>query len=50
MFRAEDRAFLDAIVGAGQAECGIEDARVSVEVIEQAMAAAGLDGSTTKES
>ncbi len=50
MFRAEDRAFLNAITGAGPAECGIEDARVSVEVIEQAMAAAGLEGPTAKES
>jgi predicted dehydrogenase len=50
MFRAEDRVFLEAIAGTGAAECGIEDARISVEVIEQAMAAAGVAGSARSET
>lgn len=46
MFRAEDSTFLRAIVGASPPECEIEDARISVEVIEQAMAAAGVESSS----
>lgn len=45
MFRAEDSVFLHAIAGAGPVECRVEDARVSVEVIEHAMATAGVGGS-----
>jgi len=42
MFRADDLAFLQAVSGYGPLECGIDDARASVEVVEQARAAAGL--------
>lgn len=36
MFRAEDGAFLDAIVNGTPVECGIGEARKSLEIVEQA--------------
>ena len=36
MFRAEDRAFLDAVAAGRPVECGIDQARQSVEIIERA--------------
>ena len=36
MFRAEDRAFLDAVAGGRPVECGIDQARKSVEIVESA--------------
>lgn len=42
MFRAEDEAFLDAISAGRLVECGIDEARKSVEVVERAQADAGV--------
>ena len=44
MFRAEDSAFLRAIAENSAVECGIVEARKSVEIIERAMADAGIVG------
>jgi predicted dehydrogenase len=45
MFRAEDSSFLASVVGNRAVECGISEARKSVEIIEQACLAAGLGAS-----
>lgn len=42
MFRAEDRSFLEAVASGRPVECGIEEARKSVEIVERAQADAGL--------
>ena len=42
MFRAEDGAFLAAVATGGAVECGIAEAQKSVEIIERAMADAGM--------
>jgi len=43
MFRAEDSAFLEAVAANRPVECGIEEARKSVEIVERAQADAGLE-------
>ena len=43
MFRDEDRAFLRSVIGVAQPECGIDQARTSVEIIELARKVAGVD-------
>jgi hypothetical protein len=42
MFRAEDLAFLEAVAAGNPVECGIEEARKSVEIVERAQAEAGV--------
>lgn len=42
MFRAEDRSFLEAIAAGRPVECGIAEARQSVEIVERAQADAGV--------
>jgi len=46
MFRAEDLAFLEAVAAGNPVECGIEEARKSVEVVERAQAEAGVKTSS----
>lgn len=42
MFRAEDRSFLEAVAAGRPVECGLDDARQSVEIVERAQADAGI--------
>lgn len=42
MFRAEDRSFLEAVATGRPVECGIDEARKSVEIVERAQADAGI--------
>jgi len=42
MFRDEDRSFLEAVAAGRPVECGIPEARESVEIMEKAQRAAGL--------